>query len=114
MLIGNGGFNAYLHTNDAREVLKKSQDDEFAKTVLDAFIYQVSKDIGAQAAVLSGNVDQIILTGGIAYNKITVDALTDRVGWIAPITVYPGEDELLALAQGAIRVMTGEEKVMQY
>ena len=55
-----------------------------------------------------------ILTGGIAYNKITVDALTDRVGWIAPITVYPGEDELLALAQGAIRVMTGEEKVMQY
>ena len=114
MLIGNGGFNAYLHTNDAREVLKKSQDDEFAKTVLDAFIYQVSKDIGAQAAVLSGNVDQIILTGGIAYGEYIVGEIKKRVQFIAPVTVYPGEDELLALTEGALRVMNGEERALEY
>ena len=62
------------------------------------------------AAVMHGKVDQIILTGGIAYGKETVDAISEMVGWIAPITVYPGEDELLALAQGALRVLKGEEK----
>ncbi|MBR4588191.1 MAG: butyrate kinase [Lachnospiraceae bacterium] len=114
-LVGNGGFNAYVGTNDMRNLVKMAQEgDEKAKMVMDAFHYQVAKDIGAAATVMKGKVDQIILTGGIAYNKITVETLTDRVGWIAPITVYPGEDELLALAQGAIRVMTGEEKVMQY
>ena len=114
MLIGNGGFNAYLNTNDAREVYQKSLTDEYAKTVLDAFIYQVSKDIGAQAAVLSGNVDQIILTGGIAYGEYVVEEIKKRVGFIAPVTVYPGEDELLALAEGALRVMRGDEEVKEY
>ena len=116
MLIGNGGFNAYLHTNDAREVAKLALDDgdEFAKTVFDAFICQVSKDIGAQAAVLRGKVDQIILTGGIAYGKYVTEEIIDRVKFIAPVTVYPGEDELLALAQGALRVLNGEEKAMEY
>ena len=66
------------------------------------------------ACVLQGKVDQIILTGGIAYDKAVTDGLKERAGFIAPITVYPGEDELLALAQGAIRVMTGTEKVMEY
>ena len=114
MLIGNGGFNAYLNTNDAREVYQQSLTDEYAKTVLDAFIYQVSKDIGAQAAVLSGNVDQIILTGGIAYGEYVVEEIKKRVGFIAPVTVYPGEDELLALAEGALRVMRGDEEVKEY
>ncbi len=114
MLIGNGGFNAYLNTNDAREVYQKSLTDEYAKTVLDAFIYQVSKDIGAQAAVLSGNVDQIILTGGIAYGEYVVEEIKKRVSFIAPVTVYPGEDELLALAEGALRVMRGDEEVKEY
>ena len=114
MLIGNGGFNAYLNTNDAREVYQQSLTDEYAKTVLDAFIYQVSKDIGAQAAVLSGNVDQIILTGGIAYGEYVVEEIRKRVGFIAPVTVYPGEDELLALAEGALRVMRGDEEVKEY
>lgn len=114
MLIGNGGFNAYLHTNDAREVYQKSLTDKYAKTVLDAFIYQVSKDIGAQAAVLSGNVDQIILTGGIAYGEYVVNEIKKRVQFIAPVTVYPGEDELLALAEGALRVMNGEERALEY
>ena len=114
MLIGNGGFNAYLNTNDAREVYQRSLTDEKAKVVLDAFIYQVSKDIGAQAAVLSGNVDQIILTGGIAYGEYVVEEIKKRVEFIAPITVYPGEDELLALAEGALRVMKGDEEVKEY
>ena len=114
-ICGNGGFNAYLHTNDARVVEKMvEQGDEYAKLIQDAFYYQIAKDTGAMAAVLHGKVDQIILTGGIAYAQLTVDKLTESIGWIAPITVYPGEDEMLALAQGGLRVMTGEEEAKVY
>ncbi len=114
-LVGNGGFNAYLGTNDMRDLVKMANEGNTeAANLIDAFHYQVAKDVGAAAAVLCGKVDAIILTGGIAYNKITCDSLTERIGWIAPVTVYPGEDELLALAQGAIRVMSGEEEVMKY
>ncbi|HPF29766.1 MAG TPA: butyrate kinase [Lachnospiraceae bacterium] len=114
-LVGNGGFNAYLNTNDARvvETMVKEGNKE-AKLVYEAFIYQVCKNIGSQAAVLDGKVDQIVVTGGIAYSKQVIAEFTRRIGWIAPLTVYPGEDELLALAQGALRVMTGEEKAMEY
>ena len=115
MLVGNGGFNAYLGTNDARDVEKMiEQGDAKAKEVYDAFIYQICKNIGSQAAVLEGKVDQIIFTGGIAYSKYVIDAFKEKVAWIAPITVYPGEDELLALAQGGLRVLNGEEKAMEY
>ena len=113
-ICGNGGFNGYLHTNDAREVGKLAETDALAKQVWDAFFYQIAKDAGAMAAVLHGKVDQIILTGGIAYNPFTAQTLTDYLGWIAPVTTYPGEDELLALCQGALRVMTGEEEAKQY
>lgn len=114
-LVGNGGFNAYLNTNDMRDVDKMADEgDEKAREVREAFIFQVAKNIGSMACVLKGKVDQIILTGGIAYDKAVTDGLKERAGFIAPITVYPGEDELLALAQGAIRVMTGVEKVMEY
>ena len=113
-LIGNGGYNAYLGTNNAQEVYKRSLTEEKAKLVFDAFVYQVSKDIGAQATVLKGKVDQIILTGGIAYGEAVTDAIKERVGFIAPVTVYPGEDELLVLAQGALRVMNGEEEAKVY
>ena len=114
-LVGNGGFNAYLNTNDARIVEAKAKEgDEVAKAVFASFHYQVAKDIGAMSTVLGGKVDQIILTGGIAYGKTTCDALKEKVEWIAPVTVYPGEDELLALCQGGLRVMTGEEKAMEY
>ncbi|MCR5770669.1 MAG: butyrate kinase [Butyrivibrio sp.] len=112
---GAGGFNAYLGTNDAREVMKRiDAGDEKARLVMDAFIFQVCKDIGAQATVLKGKVDQIIITGGIAYNDRITSAMKERINFIAPVTVYPGEDELLALAQGAIRVMNGEEKAKVY
>ena len=113
--VGDGGFNAYLGTNDARDVEKMMLDgDEKAKLIMNAFIFQVCKDIGAEAAVLRGKVDQIILTGGIAYGKYVTDSIKEYVSFIAPVTVYPGEDELLALAQGALRVMNGEEQVKVY
>ncbi|HCA21978.1 MAG TPA: butyrate kinase [Lachnospiraceae bacterium] len=114
-IIGNGGFNAYLGTNDAREIMKRiDEGDEKAKLVMNAFIYQLSKNIGAMAAVLKGKVDQIIITGGIAYNKRITDKINEYVGFIAPVTVYAGEDELLALAQGALRVLNGEEEAKEY
>ena len=114
-LVGNGGFNAYLNTNDARIVEAKAKEgDPTAVLVQNAFHYQVAKDIGAMSTVLQGKVDQIILTGGIAYSKVTCAALKEKAGWIAPFTVYPGEDELLALCQGGLRVLTGEEKACEY
>ena len=114
-LVGNGGFNAYCNTNDMRDVDKMVENgDAHAKEVRDAFIQQVAKDIGAMACVLKGKVDQIIVTGGIAYDKAVVAGLKESCEWIAPFTVYPGEDELLALAQGALRVLNGEEKAMKY
>ena len=90
------------------------EGDAKAKEVRDAFIQQMSKNIGAMATVLNGKVDQIIVTGGIAYDKAVVAGLKERCEWIAPFTVYPGEDELLALAQGGLRVVTGAEKAMEY
>lgn len=115
-LVGKAGFNAYLNTNDARDVedLAFNQHNDFAKLVFDAFLYQVSKDIGASAAVLEGKVDQIILTGGIAYGKYATTEIIKRVSFIAPVTVYGGEDELLALAQGGLRVLKGEEEAKVY
>jgi butyrate kinase len=114
-VVGKGGYVAYLNTNDARDVLKLvSEGDKEAQLYFNAFIYQISKSIGEMATVLEGKVDRIIFTGGIAYSDKVIDELTKRAGWIAPITVYPGEDELLALAQGAIRVMTGEEEAKEY
>lgn len=114
-IVGKGGYVAYLETNDARDVDKFMQEgNEYACLVYDAFIYQVSKCIGEMATVLKGKVDAIILTGGIAYSSKAVDAIKGRVGWIADIVVYPGEDELLALAEGAIRVLSGEEEAKIY
>lgn len=114
-LVGNGGFNAYLGTNDMRNVEKMvDEGNEEAIALREAFLLQVSKDIGSMACVLLGKVDRIIVTGGIAYDKYVVGELEKRAGFIAPFTVYPGEDELLALAQGALRVMNGEEKAMEY
>lgn len=114
-IVGKGGFNAYLGTNDMRTVNKMVEEgDEKAAEVREAFMYQVVKDIGSMACVLGGKVDQIIVTGGIAYNETVVNYLKEKAGFIAPFTVYPGEDELLALTQGALRVMNGEEKAMEY
>lgn len=114
-LIGKGGFNAYCGTNDMRDVEKMVQGgDKKAAEVREAFITQIAKDIGSMACVLKGKVDQIVVTGGIAYDKVVVAGLKEKAEWIAPMTVYPGEDELLALVQGGLRVLNGEEKAMVY
>lgn len=115
LVIGAGGMNAYLGTNDMRDVERMAAEgNEEARMVQEAFIYQVAKDIGSMAAVLEGRVDQIILTGGIAYGRTVTDGIQRYCSFIAPFTVYPGEDELLALAQGALRVMRGEEQPKEY
>ncbi|MBC8060035.1 MAG: butyrate kinase [Clostridiaceae bacterium] len=115
MLNGKGGFTAHLNTNDVREVVKLiSEGDKKAEILLDAMIYQIAKEIGKCATVLFGKVDAIILTGGIAYNNEIVQAIKERVAFISEVIVYPGEDELLALAQGALRCMKGEEELKEY
>ena len=112
---GKGGFVAYLNTNDAKEVIDKAQaGDEKCKLIFEAMGYQVAKEIGKCAAVLKGKVDAIILTGGIAYGKPMVSYIKERVEFITKVVVYPGEDELLALAEGGLRVLNGQEMAKEY
>lgn len=114
-LVGNGGTVAYLDTNDFRVVLEKANEgDAKAKLIFDAFVFQIAKEIGKCAAVLCGKVDAILLTGGIAYSKVVTEAIKEMVSFIGDVVIYPGEDELLALAQGALRVLNGEEKAKEY
>lgn len=114
-LVGKGGFVAYANTNDARDLIKLSQEgDEKGSLIFNAFIYQIAKEIGSMAVVLDGEVDAIVLTGGIAYSDYVTNAINKKVKWIAPMVVYGGEDELLALAQGAIRVLDGVEEAKVY
>lgn len=114
-ITGRGGMVAYLNTNDFIEIEKKALGgDKEYKLIFDAFVYQVAKEIGKNAAVLAGQIDAVILTGGIAYSKPVVQGISEMVSFIAPIVVYPGEDELLALAQGGLRVLKGEEGAKVY
>ena len=100
---------AYLGTNDVREALKMVEEgDEKAKLVLDAMAYQISKEIGAMATVLKGEVDAVVLTGGVAYAEYITSKIQESVGFIAEFIVKPGEDEMLALNEGVIRVENGE------
>jgi butyrate kinase len=114
-IVGKGGFVGYLNTNDVKDVIDKMEaGDKECEKIYKAFVYQISKAIGEMSVVLEGKVDQIIFTGGIAYSPTLVPYLKSKVDWIAPVTIYPGEDELLALAQGAIRVLDGEEEIKIY
>ncbi len=114
-LTGRGGLVAYLGTNDGREVVKMIENgDKKAEIVYKAMAYQVSKEIGSCAAVLKGDVDAIVITGGIAYDEMFVDWIKDKVGFISQVLVYPGEDEMIALAQGGLRVLTKEEEAQEY
>lgn len=112
MLMTKGGFIAYLGTGDVRTVEQRKNDgDTKAALILDAFIYQVSKEIAAQCAVLGCNkVDGIVLTGGIAYSKYVVSEISKRLEGLAPILPYPGEEEAPAMVAGALRVLRGEEE----
>lgn len=110
-VFGDGGFFAYLGTRSLVEVERRiDAGDALATQVLDALIYQIAKETGAMAAVLAGGVNAIILTGGMAHSERVVSKLSEQIRWIAPITIYPGEDELQALAEGAFRVLDGEEE----
>lgn len=114
-LVGQGGLVSYLGTNDAVIVEKRIQKgDQQAEMVYDAMAYQVAREIGSASAVLQGQVDAIILTGGLAYGKGFVKAISDRISWIADVAVHPGENELQALAEGAVRVLNGEETAKIY
>jgi len=110
-----GGVASYLDTMDMRKVIDMIENgDEKAREVVEAFVYQVRKEIGAQAAVLEGKLDGLIVTGGMAYNTYVMDRLVPRLSWLGPVTVYPGEDELQALFEGAQRVLDGEERALKY
>ena len=115
MTVGKAGLVGYLGTNDARDVIKMIENgDKKAELIFDAMTYQIAKEIGAVATVLKGKVDAIILTGGIAYSNLLCEKISKRVQFIAPVKVYPGEDEMLALAEGTQRVLNGEEQAKIY
>lgn len=112
---GNGGLVAYLSTNDGREVESMIEEgNEKAKLVYESMAYQVAKEIGACASVLKGDIDAILLTGGIAYSKLFTNMIIDRVNFLGEVKVYPGEDEMIALAQGGLRVLNKEEEAKVY
>lgn len=114
-IMRTGGLVAYMNTNDAREVEKKiDEGDEQAEQIYQAMAYQIGKEIGKMATVLSGKVDAVVMTGGIAYSKRITEWVREMVSFIAPFEVIPGEDEMLALAEGAWRVLQGEEKAKIY
>ncbi|SDN40147.1 butyrate kinase [Alkalicoccus daliensis] len=114
-IVGQGGLVGYLGTNDAVEVEKRiSQGDEKAELVYNSMAYQIAKEIAANAAVLEGKVDAIILTGGLAYGKEFVQKIASRVKWISRVVIHPGENELQALTAGTLRVLRGQEKSKEY
>ncbi|HBH12886.1 MAG: Butyrate kinase [Clostridiales bacterium 38_11] len=115
MIKGNGGLIAYLGTNNAKVVGEMCKDgDENARLIYEGMAYQVAKEISANAAVLCGEVDAIVITGGIAFDKQLVSWIEKRVSFISKVIVYPGEDELAALAEGGLRILRGEEEAKIY
>jgi butyrate kinase len=114
-LFSSGGLYAYLGTKDVRQVEKMAlEGNSTAELLLEALGYQVAKAIGSLATVLKGKVDRIIFTGGIAHSQRVVTIISERVQFIAPIIVVPGEEEMEALAKGAARVLQGEERSQIY
>ncbi|MBB5173047.1 butyrate kinase [Texcoconibacillus texcoconensis] len=114
-IVGQGGLVGYLGTNDAVEVERRIEaGDEQARLVYEAMTYQIAKEVGAGSVVLSGNVDGIILTGGLAYGKSFVKQISERVNWISKVITSPGEDELQALVEGTLRVLNEEEESKNY
>ena len=114
-LVGQGGLSAYLSTADGQKIRDMiNAGDERAKLIYEAMAYQIAKDIGAMCVVLRGAIDGIILTGGLAHSEMLTDWIRERVGFLAPVSIYPGEDEMSALAEGGMRVLTQEERVKIY
>jgi butyrate kinase len=112
---GKGGLVAYLDTNDGREVFKRIEEgDQHAELIYQAMAYQVAKEIGMCAAVLKGDIDAVILTGGLAYNSTFSGWITESVAFLGKVVVYAGEDEMSALAEGGLRVLRKEEEARRY
>lgn len=110
-----GGFVNHIGISDAVELTRRAAEgDRYAEMLWNTMIYQIEKAIGAMAAVLHGEVDGILLGGGMVHNPDLVRQITETCGWIAPITAYPGEFEMEAMAAGAIRVLKGEEALKTY
>ena len=106
---------SYLGTNDGKEVERRIEaGDTRAAEVYEAMAYQVAKEIGAGAAVLSGDVDAIVLTGGLARSKRFVASVKSRVRFIAPVLVVPGDLEMETLARSALQALTGEAEIRTY
>ncbi len=115
LITGHGGVVAYLGTNNMKAVEQevKKGNREF-QLIFEGMAYQVAKEIGACATVLKGKIDAICITGGLAYSELMVNLIKERVEWIAPILLFPGEEEMRALALGALRVLRGEEEAREY
>jgi butyrate kinase len=112
---GQGGLVAYLGTNDGQTIQKRiAEGDSDAKFIYDVMCYQIAKEIGSGATVLKGKVDAIVITGGLAYDPYLINFIKDRVDFISQVLVYPGEDEMEALALGALRVLRGDEVAKTY
>jgi len=115
LITGHGGLVAYLGTNDGREVEERIQEgDAAAQEAYAAMAYQVAKEIGALATVLQGQIDAIIITGGLAYDTRFVSWISDRVAFLAPVEIVPGEDEMIALLEGVLPVLHGTETAKEY
>jgi butyrate kinase len=115
LLMGSGGLKALVGTKDLRAVeARAASGDEAADLALRAMAYQVAKEIGAMSAVLGGGLDCIAITGGMARSERLVDEIRKRVRFIAPILLFPGEEEMTALALGALRVLRGEDEAKRY
>ncbi len=114
-LVSEGGLVAYLGTKDVGEVERRiEQGDPVARLVYEAMAYQVAKEIGAMAVVLHGRVDGVVITGPLAHSGMLVGWIRERVGWMAPVLLFPGGEEMRALAAAALRVLRGEEEARVY
>lgn len=115
MFVGEGGLVAYLGTHDLQEIKRKCKHHQkAAENILQAMVYQICKEIGAMSVVLQGQVDAIVITGGMAHSEDIASAIQKQISWIAQLILIPGEAEMEALAHGAYRVLTGEEKAKAY
>ena len=115
-IAGQAGLNAHLGTNNVKEILERIQEegDQQAELILNAMIYHVAKSIAAEAAVLCGHIDAVLLTGGLAHSDYIVSRLRQRIGFLAPVRCFPGEDEMEALALNALAVLRGEREAKVY
>ena len=104
-----GGLHSYFQTNDVKELVERAHHDPQVKLVIDAMIYMIAKEIGAMASVLKGDVKAILITGGLAYSEYITSEIINATNWIAPVVLYPGENELQALAESGYRYLMKEE-----